>query len=550
MKFIKNKFLYVSISIIAFTVFLIPIFRVSAAAQPNVFGWAWSDSIGWISFNNCKNPTVTTSNCGSITYGVNYDVGTKEVSGYAWNDNIGWISFNPSDWGACPPGMSTCSSNKWQTGSNTWARAISGKSSNSGGWDGWISFNHPSYSSFGSSVGSTDVSGNSVFSGYNFGGSTVYAVSGTAWGSDIVGYVDLSGVYVVPGKPTITLTPNKASIFAGDKVNFSWTAKNFNPTSCEGITNVGYTGITTDYDAFSDWIKSQGSGTNGAGTISGIEVKYDPTNTVSKKTVFIFRCKNGSNPSVDSTPVTITVSPLKISFVNNIGCMTAGSKPRLYWVPSTASVNSCTVKAVPSGGTEYPVTIGSPSFLDSDFKGVTTTYTVTCKSALNANQNQLTVSSNDKEVNMCIPDYTITSSALCSGDNGIFVTHNAGVDDGSGNVTTGTYSGSAKLTINPIGGYKKDVTLSYTGGPGTLNFSPSSFSYLISSYSNKDITATFEMPDTGIDPAGMGGGSSTNKLNQIGTITVNAYDGTTNFNFDLKLWNANGCSIKPIYKPF
>ena len=60
--------------------------KAEAGTNDNVSGWAWSETIGWISFNN-------TSGSGAIDYGINIDVdGT--LSGYAWSENIGWISFN------------------------------------------------------------------------------------------------------------------------------------------------------------------------------------------------------------------------------------------------------------------------------------------------------------------------------------------------------------------------------------------------------------------------------------------------------------------------
>jgi len=70
-----------------------------AGASQNVNGWAWSDIVGWISFNNL-------SGGGSNNYGVHItdnQSGTEgNFSGYAWSDNIGWLSFNESDLGGCP----------------------------------------------------------------------------------------------------------------------------------------------------------------------------------------------------------------------------------------------------------------------------------------------------------------------------------------------------------------------------------------------------------------------------------------------------------------
>ena len=53
-------------------------------------GWAWNDSIGWISFCGGQ----STSTCpGSRNYQVTIDSGGN-FQGWAWNDQVGWIDFN------------------------------------------------------------------------------------------------------------------------------------------------------------------------------------------------------------------------------------------------------------------------------------------------------------------------------------------------------------------------------------------------------------------------------------------------------------------------
>lgn len=132
-----------------------------AGGGHNMSGWAWSDTIGWISFNSLNDGSA-------YDYGVNVAGGdpdseeplTGDMSGYAWSDNIGWISFNCAIGGECfAPGENSfpagsefqgparVTANK-MTG---WARACSVFSNANGcsgplaaddirgGWDGWIS---------------------------------------------------------------------------------------------------------------------------------------------------------------------------------------------------------------------------------------------------------------------------------------------------------------------------------------------------------------------------------------------------------------------------
>ncbi len=129
----------------------------------NVSGWAWSENIGWISFN-----CIDTDSCGDVFYGVDVDLSTSAFSGYAWSENIGWISFNRkacSDTGevcevdadctapaTCEDSAGNPPADPFQAGTGLiakldfsnnevsgWARALTPKGEpNAGGWDGWI----------------------------------------------------------------------------------------------------------------------------------------------------------------------------------------------------------------------------------------------------------------------------------------------------------------------------------------------------------------------------------------------------------------------------
>jgi len=127
-----------------------------AANSTPISGYAWSDTVGWISMSG--------SNYG-LTMAAN---GT--VTGYAWSDTIGWVSANSTDIASCQSGAnSRVQSGTW----NGWLRAIAG---GVGGWDGCISMSgsSPTYS-----VAYDKQAG--TFGGY-------------AWGSTVVGWVNFSQV--------------------------------------------------------------------------------------------------------------------------------------------------------------------------------------------------------------------------------------------------------------------------------------------------------------------------------------------------------------------
>lgn len=168
---------YLLFLIIVLTVFGYFWMKDAKATQTdNVWGWAWSENVGWISFN-CYNDYdgdgTLESHCTDMGYSSDYGVSINEttgnLSGYAWAGGgedaagnpvptIGWINFDPA--GAYPdtPNYSACLDLPDQSGEscngvgdNTisgWARACavfqSGCSgslkpdSERGGWDGWI----------------------------------------------------------------------------------------------------------------------------------------------------------------------------------------------------------------------------------------------------------------------------------------------------------------------------------------------------------------------------------------------------------------------------
>jgi len=147
---------------------------VSQSASP-ITGWAWSDTIGWISM-------------GGAGYGMSMDT-SGVVTGYAWSDNIGWVSANDADLkpacttAAGPGSKVDLTGGQW----NGWLRAIAGGSAQSGSWDGCISMSGAGYGvSFEQGTG-------------KFGQTSKFAWEGnTDLGAAVVGWVDFSGVSTEP----------------------------------------------------------------------------------------------------------------------------------------------------------------------------------------------------------------------------------------------------------------------------------------------------------------------------------------------------------------
>jgi hypothetical protein len=130
----NKKFLTITITLFAIFVFLL-VGEVQAGSEHNVSGWAWSENIGWISFN-CTNQGT----CGTGNYGVNIN-SDGTFSGYAWSEHIGWIHFAPAGPYPTLPNYSTKVDTTGSGEVSGWARAL-----NYGdGWDGWIKLKGSNY---------------------------------------------------------------------------------------------------------------------------------------------------------------------------------------------------------------------------------------------------------------------------------------------------------------------------------------------------------------------------------------------------------------------
>ena len=159
------------------------------AAGVELDGYAWSDTIGWISMN-CKTGSISGGDiCGTSNYNVKLN-NDGTVVGYAWSSNIGWIKFGGlSNW---PAGAGTYAANAYTRGSfitmltyKGWVRACAGTisgdcssmTSRTDGWDGWIALKGVA-----SDVGATpyDVRLNDAAGGTS---------DSYAWGSSVVGWI-------------------------------------------------------------------------------------------------------------------------------------------------------------------------------------------------------------------------------------------------------------------------------------------------------------------------------------------------------------------------
>ncbi len=133
--------------------------KAYSQAGTAIRGWAWSDTVGWVSLN-----CLDVGTCGTVSYGLSYDNTTGTVSGYAWSEHVGWISAQSADLAGCPSGL--CAARFSGSSLTGWFKALTAAD----GWDGWISLSGAQYQT---------QRVNEYITGY-------------AWGSDVVGWVDFS----------------------------------------------------------------------------------------------------------------------------------------------------------------------------------------------------------------------------------------------------------------------------------------------------------------------------------------------------------------------
>lgn len=145
-------------------------------------GYAWSETIGWISLSGPG-------------YGLVADETTGLISGYAWSEHVGWVSANQSELVGCPlssssPCEARINASEQLTG---WLRVLSGGTPESGGFTGWIRLRGTR----------TD-----IVTGLSFTyGPYITAagnMSGYGWGSTVVGWVDFSYARITPYIPPPT----------------------------------------------------------------------------------------------------------------------------------------------------------------------------------------------------------------------------------------------------------------------------------------------------------------------------------------------------------
>lgn len=289
--------------------------RSNAGSAGEISGFMWSDTVGWIS-TNCAD----LGTCGTNNYKLSVNAG-GEITGYAWSEHIGWVSAQNTDVSTCPTAPCTP---RIQDGQLTgWLKALSA----SGGWDGWIRLSGVSVSAAG------------VFSGY-------------AWGSDVVGWVDMSLV-------TTTYRETCAVTTACIAGNLYDQHTNCTQTLIRACTNGCANTITCNPECAPLYACSENSVTytDAACSISTVATCTAPS-----------FCSPGTPSCVNPPPV------ITENLEARPGIVQKGGTTKVYW--DVENAESCTVT-----GTNGDSWTASSSGVNGQSSGViesTTIYTLSC----------------------------------------------------------------------------------------------------------------------------------------------------------------------------
>lgn len=207
--------------------------EVQAGAGDNVWGFAWSDLMGWVSFNsiNCDANNDGLSDGAPVgcpaagtsipSYGVRItDQGaTGLFSGYAWSSNAGWLLFNSTDWfGACPLAPAPCPQatvDKATGDVSGWAQLQTTRD--------WVRFRRNDFVVYNVSI--NRITGD--FFGMGWGGETIgwLSFNSVNYSGPFPYKVQTSFPFIVNNNPTVVVSPNPSAInlCTSPGYSFAWT---------------------------------------------------------------------------------------------------------------------------------------------------------------------------------------------------------------------------------------------------------------------------------------------------------------------------------------
>ncbi len=346
-------FLFVAILVIFLSSYILSTKTKASGTSVYISGYIYSERIGWIDFQPHMGGDI------------NMDSTTGDITGYAWSENIGWVKFGGLT--GFPTGPGTTPSNAKKVGTNIvgWARVCSGMydtspdqtspnntcsgTSRTDGWDGWISLDGSGY---GVHIDNTN-----------------NTLSGFAWGSDILGWIDFSPT-ISSSLSVIDFYAFPSTIYKGQDVKINW--KTAGASTC-----------TIDKNG-SPWAPGSTNATSGTNVSSGI------LNTIGNTTFNIY-CTGVTGTTIGpvSTVVLVMAKPPLINCNNSSIC---GPGDPIMWDPGDAT--GCTITKTSATGvvTVLPINASVVGQYVDPSMSVGDSYSYSCSSVGSSFNTSVTVS--------------------------------------------------------------------------------------------------------------------------------------------------------------
>lgn len=235
MKRLTTALIAIAVMVGGFALFAKP----AEAALVPLTGYAWSDvpqdpgeGAGWIKFSG-------TAINGS-PYGVFMETTNGNLSGYAWSETFGWLSFNQADTTGCPTAPCEAKVIPGNGSLSGWARFTAAPVGTADEWNGWVHLGGANYGGVGT---------------YN---TTTGNFSGYAWGENYVGWIKWSGtdygvstgpvslgnativVDITPNTGTWTINPGNIQRTGDNSISVTPDAGGTTYTLTEGAPPTGY----------------------------------------------------------------------------------------------------------------------------------------------------------------------------------------------------------------------------------------------------------------------------------------------------------------------
>ena len=317
-------------------------FSLNTFATP-LAGWAWSQNVGWISFSsrNCDAngdglSDGTPAGCPAAgvaipTYGVTI-AADGVMSGHAWSQQIGWISFNLADLTGCPSAPCEARANMVNGEVSGWARVLA----HDGGWTGWIRLRSATAPAYGVSINlatrdffgwawSNMVTGWISFSSRNCDANGDGLSDGTPAGCPAAGVaIPTYAVRTLNTPPRIDppLSAEANHCLAPGRHTFSWTF--FDP----GDTQLAYQIQIATNTAFSPILIDSGRVTSTAS--HNTRVSFAPVHDFAWNTTFHWRAMAWDSHNVASAWSTTTSFTTPVHRSPNVN---------FTWTPITPAIN-------------------------------------------------------------------------------------------------------------------------------------------------------------------------------------------------------------------